>query len=111
MMPLWTTATRSVAIGWAFFSFGLPCVAQRVWPMPIVPRTGSRSRRGGGVRKFAFGAAPLDPAIDQGRDARRIIAAVFEPPEALDQLWRDRFLGNDPNDAAHQPFFHRSSHP
>src|ERR1700730_9547243 len=60
------------------------------------------------VRQFAFGAAPLDPAIDQGRDARRIIATVFEPPEAFDQLWRDRFLGDDPNDAAHQRFFPRS---
>ena len=36
MMPLWITATRSRVsrCGWAFFSVGLPCVAQRVWPMP-----------------------------------------------------------------------------
>jgi hypothetical protein len=45
MMPLWATATRSVACGWALLSVGLPCVAQRVWPMPILPASGSRARR------------------------------------------------------------------
>jgi hypothetical protein len=40
MMPIWTTATRSVAIGCALVSFGTPCVAQRVWPMPIEPPIG-----------------------------------------------------------------------
>ena len=36
MMPLCTTASRSVACGCALVSFGRPWVAQRVWPMPIV---------------------------------------------------------------------------
>src|SRR5487761_594957 len=45
MMPLWTMATRSVAIGWALVSFGTPCVAQRVWPMPMRPATGSAATR------------------------------------------------------------------
>ena len=45
MMPLWTTATRSVAMGWALRSDGLPCVAQRVWPMPMVPGSGSAASR------------------------------------------------------------------
>jgi hypothetical protein len=41
MMPLWTTASFSVACGWAFLSFGLPWVAQRVWPMPMAPESGA----------------------------------------------------------------------
>ena len=41
MMPLCTTATRSVACGCALVSVGRPWVAQRVWPMPIVPASGS----------------------------------------------------------------------
>ena len=34
-----------VACGWALVSLGSPCVAQRVWPMPVVPRTGFRATR------------------------------------------------------------------
>src|SRR5207244_12886705 len=60
------------------------------------------------VRQFALGAPALDPAIDQGRDPGRIVAAIFEPLEAADQLGCDRFLGDDPDDAAHQRFFPRS---
>ncbi len=37
MMPLWTTETPPETCGWAFLSEGTPCVAQRVWPMPMVP--------------------------------------------------------------------------
>ena len=85
MMPLWTTATRSVAIGWALASVGRPWVAQRVWPMPIVPCTGSRVEPRREVGELALGAAALDAAVDQGRDPGRIIAAVFEPPQPLDQ--------------------------
>src|SRR5262245_25473551 len=43
MIPLWTTARRSVACGWALSSVGRPCVAQRVWPIPIVPVSGARA--------------------------------------------------------------------
>ncbi len=36
MMPLWMMAMRffESTTGWAFFSIGLPCVAQRVWARP-----------------------------------------------------------------------------
>ena len=39
MIPLWTTKIlpwQSVC-GWALMYVGLPCVAQRVWPMPSLP--------------------------------------------------------------------------
>src|SRR5437667_7733606 len=36
-MPLWTSTSGPDRCGWAFCSDGLPCVAQRVWPIPTVP--------------------------------------------------------------------------
>ena len=38
MIPLWMTATRPPAdtCGWALTSVGPPCVAHRVWPIPVV---------------------------------------------------------------------------
>ncbi len=45
MMPLWTIATPSREMcGWAFLSFGTPCVAQRVWAMPRWPEVGCAAR-------------------------------------------------------------------
>jgi hypothetical protein len=43
MMPLWTSASTSVAWGWALAAVGAPWVAQRVWAMPVVPGAGSRA--------------------------------------------------------------------
>ena len=45
MMPLCTTATPPYRCGWAFSSVGRPWVAQRVWPMPVLPETGSAFSR------------------------------------------------------------------
>ena len=52
MMPLCTTASFSVACGWALFSVGLPWVAQRVWPMPMVPLSGSLCSRASRLRSL-----------------------------------------------------------
>ena len=57
----------------------------------------------GEVAELALGPAALDPAVDQGRDPGRIIAAVFEPTQPLDQPRCDPFLADDADDAAHQP--------
>jgi hypothetical protein len=56
------------------------------------------------VAELAFGAAPLDAAVDQGCHPGGIIAAVFETAQSLEQLGRDRPLGDDTDNAAHQPF-------
>ena len=49
MIPLCTTATRpaSSVCGWALASVAGPCVAQRVWPIPVAPakRLGRASPR------------------------------------------------------------------
>ena len=91
MMPLCTTASRSVACGCALLSFGRPWVAQRVWPMPIVPCerlarelafevAAACLRRAGASRRRAF---------ERG-DAGRIIAAIFEALERIGEMHRDR---------------------
>ncbi len=45
MIPLCTTAISPLGSvwGWALWSLGAPWVAQRVWPMPVDPATGSAS--------------------------------------------------------------------
>ena len=103
MMPLWTTATRGLACGWALASVGLPCVAQRVWPMPIVPASGDDIELGLEVLELALGAQPGQPAAFERRDARRIVAAVFEPPEGGKNVPRHRLASQNANNPAHRP--------
>jgi len=67
---LWTTASPREACGWALVSVGLPCVAQRVWPMPIEPKSGAAA-------SLASRFLSL-PSARLRRDARRIVAAVLE---------------------------------
>ena len=101
MMPLWTTASLSVACGWALVSFGLPWVAQRVWPMPMAPESGACGQLRSRLRELALGAAALEPAVLERGDAGGIVAAVFKPLQRLDDLRRDRRLADDSDDAAH----------
>ena len=103
MMPLWTTATRPRAsvCGWALTSVGAPWVAQRVWPMPVLP---PRSRGG------EFLVQVLDPAgllrdlqalrADE-RHAGRVVAPVLQPPQTLDHDVQRRAGADVANDAAH----------
>ena len=103
MMPLCATATRSVACGWALLSVGLPWVAQRVWPMPILPASGSLHQARFESGEFALGAPAPERAMIQGGDAGGVIAAVFEALERLDQMAGDRLASDDSDDPAH-PF-------
>ena len=77
MIPLCTTASLSVAWGWALFSVGRPWVAQRVWPMPTAPCSGSRRAalrdcaacpRRGGASACRPPASPFPP--NYSRDIR-----------------------------------------
>ena len=85
-------------------SVGAPCVAQRVWPMPVVPGSGVRVQRGGQVAQLALGAAAVDVAVHQRGDAGAVIAAIFQPPQRLQQQRRRGTRADDADDAAHQPF-------
>ena len=90
MMPLCTTATFSVACGCALTSFGRPCVAQRVCPIPLVPASGSTVEALFQILQLAFGATARQVAGFQRRDAGRIVAAIFEALERLDYFLSDR---------------------
>ena len=102
MMPLWTTASLGDACGWALVSVGLPCVAQRVWPMPIAPVSGWARELGLEILEFALGAPPLEPAVLERRDAGQVVAAVFESLERLDDGPRDRPPPQHAHNAAHR---------
>ena len=71
-----------------------------------VPDTGQAGERLGQqarfqIAQFAFGAAARQRAGFDGRDASRIITAVFETPERVDQIGRDRRFTEDSDDPAH----------
>ena len=101
MMPLCTTATLSVACGWALFSVGLPWVAQRVCPMPVWPLERRVLQPRFKIFEFAFGAAAFEVVAFQRRNARGIIAAIFEALERVHQLLGDRSAPENADDAAH----------
>jgi hypothetical protein len=46
-------------------------------------------------------ARALEHTVGMNRDATRVIAAVLEAPEALDEDGNDVALGNRTDDAAH----------
>ena len=104
MIPLWMTVMSPVQswCGWALRSFGRPWVAQRVWARPIAA-CGVRSamavwRLASLPARFSTKRSPC--LVDQG-DPGRVVAAVLEAPEALDED-RARLPGaRVPDDAAH----------
>jgi len=53
------------------------------------------------ARDLAFGPAPLYAPIDQRRHAGRIVAAIFQPLQPVQQQRRDRPPPDNPNDPAH----------
>ena len=89
--------------GWAFASVGLPCVAQRVWPMPVSPSSGRRFQPRLEIAQLAFGAAAAKLAMLDGGDAGGIVAAIFQPLQRIDELAGDRSFAENANNAAHQP--------
>ena len=101
MMPLCTIATRSVAMRMG--------VALRRLAVGRPARVADADRAGQRlaaeprleIDQLALGAAALDVAVDQRGDARRIVAAIFQPLQRLDQQGRDRRLADDSDDAAH----------
>ena len=87
MIPLWMTVMSPVQStwGWALRSFGRPWVAQRVWARPIAACGRPVGERGPQVGELAGPLLDEEVAllVDQG-DARRVVAAVLEPRQALD---------------------------
>ena len=55
------------------------------------------------VLQLALGAQPRHPAALQRCDARRVVAAIFQPLQRRDDLRRDRALSQNADDSAHCP--------
>src|SRR3546814_14761396 len=53
------------------------------------------------IIELSFGAPPFDMPVDDGRDARRVIAAIFQPPQPFDQPVGYLVLAQNADDAAH----------
>ena len=69
MMPLCTTETWPFMCGCALRSVGRPCVAQRVWPMPVWPVERLLQQAPFEIAQLAFGAAALQVAVLHRGDA------------------------------------------
>ena len=89
---------------------GAPWVAQRVWAMPMA----GQRRRGElalQIVELALGAAALEPAVVDRAEAGRIIAAIFEPLEPVEQPLRDVAGSDDPDNSAHSINAFLAKHP
>jgi hypothetical protein len=53
------------------------------------------------ILQFAFGAPPLDMGAFQRRHAGRVVTAIFETFERIDQLIGDRSKPKNSDNAAH----------
>ena len=53
------------------------------------------------LRELALGPAQLDRAVGEGREPRRIVAAVLEPPQPVQDVRRRRLAAGDADDSAH----------
>ena len=107
MIPLWTTAILPAAsrCGWALRSVGLPWVAHRVWPRPVLPAR--LAAIGLGQRRLQVGQ-PARAARDgqaavtvEQRDARRVVAAVLHPAQRVDDDVAGRTLPDVADDSTH----------
>src|SRR3954468_5881575 len=119
---MWTRLSSSKC-GWAFSSVTRLCVAQRVWPMPVVaggaavatpppssstgaaastaPRRRPPPPRPAQPAQVADGADGVEPPVAHDRDARRVVAAVLEPFESRQHERLRRALSHIPDDSAH----------
>ena len=78
MMPLCTTTTSPALCGWALVSDGRPWVAQRVWPMPTVPRHRLAVQHRFEIAQLALAAANRHLAVVQDGDPGGVVTAIFE---------------------------------
>ena len=107
MIPLWTTATWPVqsTCGWALASVGPPWVAQRVWPMPLVPVQGRSSSAS------AFSSLASLPALRSTRSLPSstmatpggVVSAVLQPAQAVHGDLEGILMPDVSHDAAHVP--------
>ena len=82
--------------------FGRPAVRR---PAGVADPDGAFERLAGKLRfqilELAFRAPPRQHAMLERGDAGRIVAAIFEALERVDEQRRDRLVADDSDDAAH----------
>ena len=71
--------------GWALSLVGWPCVAQRVWLMPISPGAAVALDQIGQSLDAPGTFAGQELAIGDGGEAGRVVAAVLEPAQAIEE--------------------------
>ena len=87
--------------GWALVSVGAPCVAQRVWPMPVRPGSGwLRSTSASLVSLPGERRRSIWPS-DQRGDAGGVIAAIFQPLQRFQNDGRRVSRARNADNAAH----------
>ena len=74
--------------------YGLPFARDLLAQLP---------RNAEGLLPYHQAPAALDLAANYARDAGRVIAAILQPLEALDQPVGDGFFSDDADNAAHGP--------
>ena len=103
MMPLWTTTILpgAVAVGMRVL-LGRPAVRR---PARVADAVVAGDRVGVDdvfeVRQLAGAAAQVDGAVAHDRHARRVVAAVLELPQAVDQHGHDVLRSDVSDDSAH----------
>ena len=104
MMPLWTTTILPVQsrCGCAFSSVGRPWRGPARVADAVIARDRARPR----CTSSRFDSLPAlrrrsTCAVAHDRHARRIVAAVLEPPQAVDEHRHDFFRPDVSDDAAH----------
>ena len=101
MMPLWTTddALVHVRMGVALDGLAVRGPARVADADVALQRLVGKAQLE--VLQLALGAAAVQVAVLDGGDAGRIIAAIFEPPQRVDEVARHRLLSENADDAAH----------
>jgi hypothetical protein len=85
---------------------GAPCVAHRVCEIPVNPVSCVLSALRSEIRDARRADEPLEHPGPVGiaaddREARRIVAAVFETADAVDQHWNNIARRHRADDPAH----------
>ena len=104
MIPLCTTAIvpSSLTCGCALTWFGGPCVAQRVCAMPVVPCTGLAASIASRREIFPASFTRFDAHAVHDRDAGRVVAAVLEPLQPLEQQGCRESRSHVSDDSTHE---------
>ena len=89
--------------GWAFLRVGAPWVAHRVWPTPALPRHAVRGQRGLEIGDLAGLAPAHDSGLVENRDAGRIVAAILETAQSVEENRNRLDAAKIADDPAHDP--------